>query len=490
MHHEGPGLERATASEIGADVVEVIAIFDETILCARHLRPGESFVIGTAPGADVTTAEGLPLARFPLVQPSGGGHELVFTAELEGALQRPGGATCTFPSVIEGLEALPCAEHAEVHRISLDGFARAWIRVGALGFHIRRTTAAPRLPRLAQLASSELGLVLSVLAILCMYALVLAFSVPPDPRLDRRPLAIDRQQLARWQVWLRLEQPRPVEKLSVCLPGEAGRGQAVQAAARIAPAVAARSAASELSSPAAAAPPVWSSARSAIRPLAAMLASVTGAAPSGQHTGCGSVSRGSSLSLAEQFAPIVSPPPDGGIPAFGGIGNSGSIGSIGGIGRIGDGFGRLDPVRGSLGSFGRFGSAGFRGTPCGGPPEPHAPRPPVAARPRPDASSTRATDAIQLQVLQVSGGAGRDPLRRIIARHLDEVGRCPHPPRPAQLSLRLVISASGVVLHATASGAPHDLALEQCVVDAARGWQFPPLDSGVTIVTAPITLGS
>ena len=178
-------------------VVEVVAVFDETILCARHLREGESFVIGVEPGVDATIAEGLlPIGTLPLVRARGRCHELLIVDELAGTIQL-GEKSRSCASLIRSLDALPCPGIAAAHALPLHGGIRACFIVGALTFYVRHTTAARSLPKPRFSCEPTLVTALCSFAILCAWMLILAFAVPSDPALDRGHLAIDTLLRAR-----------------------------------------------------------------------------------------------------------------------------------------------------------------------------------------------------------------------------------------------------------------------------------------------------
>jgi TonB family protein len=98
--------------------------------------------------------------------------------------------------------------------------------------------------------------------------------------------------------------------------------------------------------------------------------------------------------------------------------------------------------------------------------------------------------------LAVRGTLDREIVRRTIRRHLNEVKYCyetqlvRRPSLAGRLSVQFAIAPSGQVATAVVqSSTLEDAAVESCVVQAVRRWDFPrPVGGGTVIVSYPFVL--
>jgi hypothetical protein len=93
------------------------------------------------------------------------------------------------------------------------------------------------------------------------------------------------------------------------------------------------------------------------------------------------------------------------------------------------------------------------------------------------------------------GSLDREIVRRIIRQHLNEVKYCyelqlpRHPDLAGRISVQFTIaSGGGVVASLVQSSSLGNVAVESCIVQAVRRWEFPRRDSGMTIVSYPFVL--
>ena len=95
----------------------------------------------------------------------------------------------------------------------------------------------------------------------------------------------------------------------------------------------------------------------------------------------------------------------------------------------------------------------------------------------------------------VRGSLDKEIIRRVIRRHMDEVKACyerrltDQPGLEGRVSVQFTIAATGAVSNsALAQSSMKDAAVEQCLVLAVRGWEFPrPEGGGIVVVTYPFT---
>ena len=467
-------------------VVEVVAVFDETILCARHLREGESFVIGVEPGVDATIAEGLlPIGTLPLVRARGRCHELLIVDELAGTIQL-GEKSRSCASLIRSLDALPCPGIAAAHALPLHGGIRACFIVGALTFYVRHTTAARSLPKPRFSCEPTLVTALCSFAILCAWMLILAFAVPSDPALDRGHLAIDTLLRARVENLLaRLDRQQAQPALSWdlrCVPGAAGR------AGDLASAAAARSRSSSpqqrtapLTQSRSLLPPSLSAVMQDARSALSVFSGRGGAASRGKSRGCGSLELPPSSLLSGLEFPALGELPS----SVGGLGYAGDSSGIDnyGLGRLG-GIGRgAGPSSG-----GSYGLGGWTGRPCEREPPTDSPAQSSVSAKRRGLLAPTTKRPVGIRLLELVGSPHNGAVRRVAMRHLDEFGRCPREDQTKHLILRLVVAPSGAVVRLSVGSQPSvDPALERCALEVASGWHFFPPASGALSVMIPFS---
>jgi TonB family protein len=116
---------------------------------------------------------------------------------------------------------------------------------------------------------------------------------------------------------------------------------------------------------------------------------------------------------------------------------------------------------------------------------------------RPHASRAGGGDVLA-EAAQVHGSLDKDLIRRIIRHHLNELRYCYEielpktPDLGGRAEVRFIIGPDGQVASAViASSTTRSLALDSCVVEAVRRWEFPrPLDGRVVSVQYPFTFAS
>jgi TonB family protein len=102
---------------------------------------------------------------------------------------------------------------------------------------------------------------------------------------------------------------------------------------------------------------------------------------------------------------------------------------------------------------------------------------------------------ITVGVAHSQGSLDRDIVRRIIRQHLNEVKYCyeqqlpRHPDLAGRISVQFTIASGGnVTASLMQSSSLNNVAVESCIVQAVRRWEFPARPSGMTIVSYPFVL--
>jgi len=111
-------------------------------------------------------------------------------------------------------------------------------------------------------------------------------------------------------------------------------------------------------------------------------------------------------------------------------------------------------------------------------------------------SGRRASAPVVAGRAEVRGSLDKEPIRRVIRRHLNEVRYCyqrelqTKPGLAGRVVLQFTIGAEGqVVASAVQQSSLGNAAAEQCIASAVRRWTFPrPPGGGIVIVTYPFDL--
>ena len=165
-------------------------------------------------------------------------------------------------------------------------------------------------------------------------------------------------------------------------------------------------------------------------------------------------------------------------------GNSGL--SIAGPGPGGGGTG-ADTV--GLGDFGRLGHGG--GGPKDGPGYgPGSGAPLLAHHPR-------QIDDVLMGTAKPIGSLSSDIIRRVVRRHMNEVRYCyekellSHPDLFGRVMVQFTISGTGQVVGSGVQASTlKSSAVEQCIAQAVKRWEFPAPQAGIVVVSYPFMLKS
>jgi TonB family protein len=120
-----------------------------------------------------------------------------------------------------------------------------------------------------------------------------------------------------------------------------------------------------------------------------------------------------------------------------------------------------------------------------------------AAAGRASALRTHATITPQVGtgVVHTQGTLDKEIVRRIIRQHLNEVKYCyelqlpRHPDLAGRITVQFTIAAEGkVTASLVQTSSLNNAAVESCIVQATRRWEFPRRNAGLTIVSYPFVL--
>jgi TonB family protein len=97
--------------------------------------------------------------------------------------------------------------------------------------------------------------------------------------------------------------------------------------------------------------------------------------------------------------------------------------------------------------------------------------------------------------VHTQGTLDKEIVRRIIRQHLNEVKYCyelqlpRHPDLAGRITVQFSIAAEGKVTASLVQASSlNNAAVESCIVQATRRWEFPRRNAGLTIVSYPFVL--
>jgi TonB family protein len=460
---------------IAAPALLVEASFRDVPLASRLLRADEArpFTVGAARGADAPVNPAyLPAsASLPgghaLVEPVAGGFAINLAPAMHAELQTP----------VQVLPLRPDFGHAEAP-LALPPDARVRVTCGEVAFDLYASEPAAAVARprfgadLREGGRYTLGVALTFLALL-----LIVRAIPEDPQ----SLSGDNLGRLRWlsstvTIPLDINSPEIDSKIANKVPGGGGsaaaKGPQGQAGDKHAPKVTAR------------------------RAVAGQVA------PKDAQEAAGDVRRNTLLSVldgqmpgsaAEVFERREALGPDAAtvlgqlegdvVASAWGAGGLHSLGT-------GTGGGGTGQRTIGLGGFGTLGKYGAGSGPGDGPGRGYGTG--VGALGKRQAKTPEVLPGIG----QVQGGTlDKEIIRRIVRRHLNEVKYCydqalvRQPKLDGRMVVKFTIAGTGQVLasfvQSTTLGSP---AVEMCVANAVKRWEFPaPRQGGLAIVSYPFT---
>ena len=464
---------------VAAPALLVEASFRGVPLCSRLLRADEPkrFTVGAARGADAPVNPAYLSASTAPAE--AGGHALVepvvdgwggFAINLAPAMH----AELQTPHQV--LPLRPDFGHADAP-LALPADARLHVECGEVAFDVYATEPAADVPRprfgadLREGGRYTLGVALAFLALLLVVR-----AIPEDPNsLSGDDLGRFRRMLPTVTIPLEVNSPEVDKALASKVPGGGGapaakgpQGQAGDKHAK--PAVARRAVAGQV------APKDAQEAAGEVRKntlLAVLDGPMSGsAAEVFEHR----------AALGPDAATVLGQLVDASIGSAYGVGGLGTFGT----GAGGGGTGEHTLGAGGLGTLGTYGGGIGPGR---GPGHGYGTGVGVLASRKPKVPE------VFPGIGSVRGSLDKDIIRRIVRRHLNEVKYCydqalaRNPKLDGRMVAQFTIAGSGQVLasvvQSSTLGAP---AVEMCVANAIRRWQFPaPEKGGLAIVSYPFS---
>ena len=181
--------------------VEVMILWDTTVLHVQHLSPPRSFYVGEEEGKNFACdyfipSEKLGTTRAPIVLADHGSINFVILPRARGTVEIPNQPRMTLEEAVRNGRTQPCAELSGAQQMALPSGGKARMEIDGLVFQVAAVAAGkPVAHGLANADTSSLLYVgLSLLAHVGLIA-AMAFFVPPMGLTDEEGLSRDQQYL-------------------------------------------------------------------------------------------------------------------------------------------------------------------------------------------------------------------------------------------------------------------------------------------------------
>lgn len=219
MIKSGPDVSADEVETAHLSAIEVMVLWEATVLHVSHLAPPRSFYVGEEFGDKIgcdyfIPSETLGTTRAPVVVARGMGAALVILPRSRGTVDIPGQGKVSFEDLISSGRARPSTEMSGAHEYELPPNAKARMQIegSALVFQVSAVNAGKRIP-VGIMATAEPAAFLYIgLSFLLHMGLVAVFAFfMPSMRGDDSE-AIDRDQILMMQKLLNAAAERELEE--------------------------------------------------------------------------------------------------------------------------------------------------------------------------------------------------------------------------------------------------------------------------------------
>lgn len=196
----GPDVASDEVENASVPAVEVMVLWDATILHVSHLTPPRSFYVGEEEGKGTGVdyrmpSEKIGSTRMPVVVATGGGAAAVVPPGAKGSVDVQGQGKMTLDEARQKGMIQPCGEFPGAEQIALPPNGR--VRVEFNGF-VFQTAAVPagKKPKAALNKSSRAGLVFWLASFALHLGIVTALMMSPGESLDDESAGLDKSTQA------------------------------------------------------------------------------------------------------------------------------------------------------------------------------------------------------------------------------------------------------------------------------------------------------
>ncbi|MBI2395118.1 MAG: AgmX/PglI C-terminal domain-containing protein [Deltaproteobacteria bacterium] len=196
----GPDVSSDEVERAGVPAVEVMVLWDATILHVAHLTPPRSFYVGEEEGKNVGVdyrmpSEKLGSTRMPVLVAAGGSAAAVLPPGAKGSIDVPGQGKLTLDEARAKGMVQPCSELSGADQIVLPPNGR--VRVEFNGFVFQTAAvAAGKKPKGALNKSSRAGLVFWLASFALHAGVITALMMSPGESLDDDAAGLDKSTQA------------------------------------------------------------------------------------------------------------------------------------------------------------------------------------------------------------------------------------------------------------------------------------------------------
>jgi hypothetical protein len=155
----GPDVDPKDVEASGTPAVEVMVLWETTVLHVQHLSPPRSYYVGEEEGKNFSCdffvpSEKLGTTRAPILLASGGTVSAVLLPGAKGSVELPNVPKMTLEEVIASGQAKPCAELSGAYQLALPTNGRVRMEIEGLVFQVSAVDAGKRFPPLLFAAAS------------------------------------------------------------------------------------------------------------------------------------------------------------------------------------------------------------------------------------------------------------------------------------------------------------------------------------------------
>ncbi len=434
------------------------------------------FTIGSDSTANFQIGAPLPVPVMPLVRSTGTDFEVLFTSQMSGKVQEGDRSVSLSDAVMSGV-AKPSSAVAGAYALPIAGDARISVSIGENTFHIVGTPRAKRMPVPFEIDWGTQSYTGAVFAVTGLF-LALIFSIPPDPRTLSLDAFMNDQRFAKLLTkppeqkeeeipqWLKQKQDDEMGGKGKRHKDEEGRmGKKDSQKKQGLYALKGPKDNQDLHL------------AKQLAKDAAEKAGVLGIIKANQGSILASAF-GRDSALGNDASDVMGSLVGTEVGEAYGVGGLGLVGS----GRGGGGTGEGTIGLGNLGTIGKGGGGGGLsgyGRGAGG----------LGGR------RASAPDVVP-GTAEVRGSLDKEIIRRIIRRHINEVKFCyerelvRNAGLVGRVMVQFTIAGTGqVIASMVQSSTLNNGAVEQCIAQAVRRWEFPkPQGGGIVVVTYPFVL--
>jgi hypothetical protein len=142
----GPDVNADEVELEHVDALEVMILWETTILKVQHLTPPRSYYVGEERGKNLgcdyfIPCEKIGTTRAPIVLASGGSIRVVILPGARGTIDVPGQPRMAFETALRTGRAQPCAELSGAHEVPLPPGGRARVEIDDLVFQVAAVRA-------------------------------------------------------------------------------------------------------------------------------------------------------------------------------------------------------------------------------------------------------------------------------------------------------------------------------------------------------------